>query len=375
MTSAPLLDEIKVLELSRVLAGPWCAMMLGDLGADVIKVERPQVGDDTRTWGPPFAEDGQSAYFLCANRNKRSIELDIKSPRGLETLEKLIARSDVLIDNFRVGRLEAIGLTKERLAELRPDLIHCSISAFGREGPYAKDPGYDFLIQARGGLMSITGPPGSPHKVGVAVCDLAAGQNATVAILAALFARERHGGGQRIDVSLFDSQLSMLANVASNHLVSGDNPAAYGNGHANIVPYQALEASDGPIAIGVGNDAQWRKFCEAVQREDWAADVRFATNAMRVIAREELTELLGDLFALQTRAHWLALFESLSIPCAPIQSVSEVFRDSRAAHMLVEVGGVPMVNSPLSIPTAPIVLRLPPPHLGEHTAEILAELA
>ena len=349
-------------------------MMLGDLGADVIKVERPQVGDDTRGWGPPFAEDGQSAYFLCANRNKRSIEVDIKASHGVATLEKLIAGSDVLIDNFRVGTLEAIGLTKERLADLRPDLIHCSISAFGQEGPHAKEPGYDFLIQARGGLMSITGPPGSPHKVGVAACDLAAGQNAAIAILAALFARERRGGGQRIDVSLLDSQVAMLANVASNHLVSGDEPAAYGNGHANIVPYQALHASDGPIAIGVGNDAQWRKFCEAVKRGEWATDERFATNAARVAARVELTELLDALFVTQTRAFWLGLFESLSIPCAPIQSVSEVFRDSRAAHMTVEVGGVPMVNSPLSIPTAPIVLRLPPPQLGEHTSEILAEL-
>ncbi len=374
MTSSALLDGIRVLDLSRILAGPVCAMTLGDLGADVIKVERPGTGDDTRAWGPPFAKDGRSAYFLCANRNKRSIELDIKSPEGLATLEKLIARSDVLVENFRVGTLEGLGLTKARIAELKPDLVHCSVSAFGLEGPYAKDPGYDFLMQARGGLMSITGPEGAPHKVGVAVCDLFTGQNAAIAILAALFSRERRGGGQRIDVSLFDSQVAMLANVASNFLVSGATPPAFGNAHASIAPYQALSTADDPIAIGVGNDAQWQKFCDAVGRSEWAADERFATNAARVSARVQLDQLLTELFATNSCEHWLALFEELSIPCAPIQSIAQAFRDPRAAHLVVDADGVPLVRSPLSIPGAPCEVRLPPPQLGEHTAEILSEL-
>lgn len=372
MTSSSLLDGVRVLDLSRILAGPWCAMMLGDLGADVIKVERPGVGDDTRSWGPPFAENGLSAYFVCANRNKRSIELDMKESAGFELLEKLVRDADVLIENFRVGTLDAIGLTKERLAELRPELVHCSISAFGLEGEFAKEPGYDFLLQARAGLMSITGPPGEPHKVGVAVCDLVAGQNAATAILAALFARERRGGGQRIDISLFDSQVAMLANVASNYLISGEPPAAYGNAHANIAPYQSLSTKDEPIAIGVGNDSQWRKFCEAVDRAEWANDERFATNAARVASRVELDALLEALFAAHSCEHWLTLFERLSIPCAPIQTIDQVFSDPRAAHLTLEAGGVRIVRSPLNILGAPCELRLPPPKLGEHTAEIAA---
>lgn len=349
-------------------------MMLGDLGADVIKVERPGVGDDTRSWGPPFAENGQSAYFVCANRNKRSIELDIKEPADFALLEKLIQRADVLVENFRVGTLEGLGLTKERLAELKPDLVHCSISAFGLEGEFARDPGYDFLLQARAGLMSITGPPGEPHKVGVAVCDLVAGQNAAVAILAALFARERRGGGQRIDISLFDSQVAMLANVASSYLVSGDAPQSYGNAHPNIAPYQTVSTADDSIAIGVGNDKQWRKFCEAVGHADWASDERFATNAARVASRATLNTLLENLFATDGRDHWLALFEELSIPCAPIQTIDEVFRDPHAAHLTVDARGVSLVRSPLSIPGAPCEVRLPPPELGEHNLEIVAEL-
>jgi len=374
MSSTSLLEGVRVLDLSRILAGPWCAMMLGDLGADVIKVERPGVGDDTRAWGPPFAAGGQSAYFLCANRNKRSIELDINEAGDFALLEKLIRRADVLIDNFRVGTLEALGLTKERVAELKPDLVHCSISAFGTEGEFANDPGYDFLLQARAGLMSITGPPGEPHKVGVAVCDLVAGQNAATAILAALFARERGGGGQRIDISLFDSQVAMLANVASSYLVSGDVPEAYGNAHPNIAPYQTVPTADDPIAIGVGNDRQWRKFCEAVGHAEWASDERFETNAARVASRDALNALLETLFATESCEHWLALFEGLSIPCAPIQNIDQVFRDPRAAHLTVEARGVLLVRSPLSIPGAPCEMRLPPPELGEHNDEIVAEL-
>lgn len=375
MASPSLLDGVRVLDLSRVLAGPWCTMILGDLGADVIKVERPGTGDDTRNWGPPFTEDGRSAYYLCANRNKRSIELDLKTEEGRALVAKLVARSDVLVENFRAGTLEALGFSDERLRELRPDLIHCSVTAFGQTGPHASEPGYDFLLQARGGLMSITGPPGTPHKVGVAVCDLFAGQNAAMAVLAALFARERGHGGERIDISLFRTQVSMLANVASNYLVSGENPKAHGNAHANITPYQALPTRDVPIAIGVGNDEQWRRLCSAIGRAEWADDPRFATNVARIGSREALAEGLEAAFRERSCSEWLELLEGLSIPCAPIQSIEQVFRDSRAEGLRIELDGVPQVASPFTISGASVQYRHAPPKLGEHTDEILAELA
>ena len=374
MASSSLLEGVRVLDLSRVLAGPWCTMMLGDLGADVIKVERPGSGDDTRSWGPPFTPDGEAAYYLCANRNKRSLELDLKSQRGREVLTKLIRRSDVLVENFRAGTMEALGFSDEVLRELRPDLVHCSITAFGSTGPHASEPGYDFLLQARGGLMSITGPPGSPHKVGVAVCDLFSGQNAAIAILAALFARERGHGGERIDISLFSSQVAMLANVASNYLVSGKAPKAHGNAHANITPYQALPTSDVPIAVGVGNDAQWSRLAEALGKPEWAADERFATNVARVENRDALSAGLDEVFAQRSCDEWLELLSGLSIPCAPIQSVEQVFADARAKGLAYEIDGVPLVRSPLTIVGTPVVDRRPPPKLGQHNEEILAEL-
>ena len=290
------LHGIRVLDLSRVLAGPYCTMVLGDLGADVIKVELPE-GDETRAWGPPFAE-GESAYYLCVNRNKRSIVVDFKTAEGRDILSQLIKQSDVLVENFRPGSLARFSLDFESASALNPNLIYCSITGFGQTGPLRDKPGYDFMIQAMGGLMSITGEPdGEPMKVGVAVADLFAGQNAVIAILAALQARTQTGKGQHIDISLFDSQLSMLANVASNYLVSGNLPKRYGNAHANIVPYQSFKASDGWFVIAVGNDKQFAKMCEVIGKWELVNDVRFATNSARVQNRDELISLLKPVFA------------------------------------------------------------------------------
>jgi len=378
----PLLEGIRVLDLSRVLAGPYCTMMLGDLGADVIKVEAPGRGDDTRHWGPPFAKGGESAYFLCANRNKRSMTLNLKSDRGLSILKSLIQQSDILVENFRVGTLERWGLSYEELQRLRPGLIYCTITGYGYTGPYRDKPGYDFVIQALGGVMSITGDAlGEPTKVGVAIADITAGLFAGNAILASLYARQRTGEGQRIDISLLDSEVAWLANVASNYLISGERPQRYGNAHPNIVPYQTFPASDGYFALAVGNDLQWKKFCETLGHPSWAEDERFAHNAARVENREALLDLLNDLFATGDVATWLAQLDAIGIPCAPINTIDRVFEDPQvlARGMKLNVphptaGSVPLVGSPLKIPSAPVEFRLPPPLLGEHTADILQEL-
>ncbi len=380
MTS--LLEGVRVIDLSRVLAGPYCTMMLGDLGADVIKVEVPGRGDDTRHWGPPFAEGGESAYFLCTNRNKRSLTLNLKSDRGLQILRDLIGKGDVLVENFKVGTLERWGLTYEALQQLRPDLIYCSITGYGTTGPYRHRPGYDFIIQAEGGIMSITGPPdGEPHKVGVAIADITAGLFAANAILAALYARERTGVGQRIDISLLDCQVAWLANVASNYLVSGQVPARYGNAHPNIVPYQVFRARDRHFAFAVGNDSQWEKFCSAVGKGEWSEDPRFATNAARVENRDTLIPLLDALFARRDVGDWLQELEVLGIPAAPINTIDRVFADPQvqARGMQVAIphptaGPLYLTASPLTIPTAPPAVRMPPPLLGQHTNEILRDI-
>jgi formyl-CoA transferase len=377
-----LLDGVRVIDLSRVLAGPYCTMVLGDLGADVIKVEVPGRGDDTRHWGPPFAEGGESAYFLCTNRNKRSLTLNLKSERGLKVLRDLIGKGDVLVENFKVGTLERWGLTYEELQRLRPGLIYCTITGYGYTGPYRHRPGYDFIIQAEGGIMSITGPTDrEPHKVGVAIADITAGLFAANAILAALYARERTGAGQRIDISLLDSQVAWLANVASNYLVSGQVPGRYGNAHPNIVPYQVFSARDRHFAFAVGNDSQWEKFCRAVGQVQWSEDARFATNAARVEHRETLIPLLDKLFARRDADDWLQQLEALGIPAAPINTIDRVFADPqvKARGMQVEIphptaGTLSMTASPLTIPTAPPQLRYPPPLLGQHTDEILREI-
>ncbi len=357
-------------------------MMLGDLGADIIKIEAPGLGDDTRHWGPPFASGGESAYFLCVNRNKRSLTLNLKSDRGLQILRELIKKSDILVENFRVDTLEKWGLGYDVLQELHPGLIYCTITGYGYTGPYRNLPGYDFIIQAQGGVMSITGPEqGEPYKVGVAIADVTAGLFACNAILAALFEHQRSGNGQRIDISLLDSQLAWLANVGSNYLVSGEKPRRYGNAHPNIVPYQTFRARDGYFALGIGNDSQWRQFCLKAGKVEWAEDDRFKINADRVRNRGELIPLLDDLFAQSEIEQWLSILGSLGVPCGPINSIDQVMNDPqvRAREMVVEVehpnsGMIKMVASPLKIPTAPPEVHLPPPMLGEHSAQILQEL-
>jgi formyl-CoA transferase len=380
--SQSLLQGVRVLDLSRVLAGPYCTMVLGDLGAEVVKVEAPGLGDDTRHWGPPFSQGGESAYFLCVNRNKRSLTLNLKSEQGLQILKRLISHSDVLVENFRVDTLEKWGLSYASLQELRPSLVYCTITGYGYTGPYRDLPGYDFIVQAQGGLMSITGPAdGEPYKVGVAIADITAGLFACNAILAALFERERSGKGQRIDISLLDSQIAWLANVGSNYLVSGETPRRYGNAHPNIVPYQTFRASDGYFALAIGNDFQWRQFCGKIGRPDWAEDQRFRTNASRVNHREALIPLLDGIFAQFPISHWLRLLESIGVPCGPINSIDQVLADPQvqARQMLIDVphpsaGSIRLIASPLKIPTAPPVIRYPPPMLGEHTHQILHDL-
>jgi crotonobetainyl-CoA:carnitine CoA-transferase CaiB-like acyl-CoA transferase len=378
----PLLDGIRVLDLTRVLAGPYCTMILGDLGAEVIKVEEPTHGDDTRKWGPPFAEGGESAYFVCVNRNKLSITLNLKSERGQQILRDLIRASDILIENFRAGTLERWGLDYESLQALRPGLIYCTITGFGYTGPYRDRAGYDFPIQAMGGIMSITGPAnGEPHKVGVAVADITTGLFAANAILASLFARERTGEGQRIDMALLDSQVALLANAASNYLISGQVPQRYGNAHPNIVPYQVFKAADQYIAVGVGNDAQYARLCEIVDHPEWAHDPRFVNNVARVANREALVDLFQHAFAIREAAAWLAMLEAAGIPAAPINTIDQVFADPQviARGMRIEMqhptaGSLPLTGSPLHIPTAPVEMRLPPPLLGEHTREVLTRV-
>ncbi len=380
--STSLLDGVLVIDLTRVLAGPYCTMMLGDLGAEVIKIEEPKRGDDTRGWGPPFTSGGESAYFLAANRNKRSLTLNLKDPQGLELLRQLTSSADVLVENFRAGTMEGWGLDYDALQKLRPGLIVCSITGFGQDGPYRDRPGYDFMVQAMGGFMSVTGPEdGMPYRAGIAIADLAAGMFAASAILAALFARERSGAGQRVDISLLDSQVAMLSYVASNYLVSGERPRRYGNGHPNIVPYQAFAASDGFFAFAAGNDGQWKRFCQSVGKGEWAEDPRFATNGDRVQNREPLVALLNELFSGRPAADWMELCESIGVPAAPINAVDQVFEDPQvvargmrqeAAH--ASEGRVPLVGSPLCIPTAPVRLRRAPPTLGQHTDEILMEM-
>jgi len=321
------LNGIRVLDLSRVLAGPYCTMVLGDLGAEVIKVESPE-GDETRSWGPPFmgGARGESAYYLCVNRNKRSIVVDFKTEEGRGILHAMIERSDVLVENFRPGTLERFSLDFESASAINPNLIYCSITGFGQTGPLRDKPGYDFMIQAMGGLMSITGEPdGEPMKVGVAVADLFAGQNAVIAILAALQARLQTGKGQHLDISLFDSQIGMLANVASNYLVSDNLPKRYGNAHANIVPYQSFQASDAWFVVAVGNDRQFERMCEVIGNGELENDPRFPLNSARVENRDELISILKPIFLTKTSNEWLSMLSAAGIPCGPIHTLHQVF--------------------------------------------------
>lgn len=377
-----LLRGVRILDLTRILAGPYCTQMLGDLGADVIKVEMPGRGDDTRQWGPPFTEQGESAYFLAANRNKRSLTLNLKTEKGREILRGLIKQSDALVENFKTGTLERMGFNYETLQSIKPGLIYATITGYGYTGPYADRPGYDFMVQAMGGFMSVTGPEdGEPTRSGIAIADLAAGIFAGNGILAALFARERTGEGQRIDVSLLDSQVALMSYVASNYLVSGERPGRYGNGHPNIVPYQSFKARDQHFAFAAGNDGQWRKFCQAVGREEWTTDERLATNAARVRNRALAVSLLSDLFATRDAAEWMQLCLEIGIPAAPINDMAQVFADPQVQARGMRLDApraqgamAPLVASPLKIPTNPAQVRYPPPLLGQHTEEILQEL-
>jgi len=386
------LSHVRVLDLSRVLAGPWASQMLGDLGAEVIKIEHPDRGDDTRGWGPPFATDGQgtpveSAYFLCANRNKKSVALDMASAEGQAQLRALAARSDVLIENFKVGGLKKYGLDYESLAEINPRLIYCSITGFGQTGPYAARPGYDFMIQGLGGLMSVTGLPNDqngagPVKVGVALTDVLTGLHAVTGILAALAWRERSGEGQHIDLALLDVQVSCLANQALSYLVTGRSPRRLGNAHPSIVPYEAFPTADGDMILTIGNDSQFASFCRAADQTEWATDPRFATNAARVEHRHLLVPLLRQLTVRRTTAEWIALLERASVPCGPINSLEQVFADpqvlSRGMGMQLphpQAGTVPSVASPLRLSKTPVQYRRAPPMLGADTQDILAGLA
>jgi formyl-CoA transferase len=376
------LHGIRVLDLSRVLAGPYCTMVLGDLGADVIKVESPE-GDETRGWGPPFVGEaqGESAYYLCINRNKRSIVVDFKTEEGGAILHRLIKQCDVLVENFRPGTLARFSLDFESASVINRSLIYCSITGFGQTGPLRDKPGYDFMIQAMGGLMSFTGEPdGEPMKVGVAAADLFAGQNAVIAILAALQARTLTGKGQHIDISLFDSQLGMLANVASNYLISGNLPKRYGNAHANIVPYQSFQASDAWFIVAVGNDRQFEKLCLVIGKSELVNDKRFTLNSGRVQHREDLLAILKPIFMQRTANEWLSSLENAGIPCGPINTLDKVFAEPQvdAREMLVhmqheEIGELRLVGSPLKFSDTPVAYKRPPPRLGEHTEEVFKE--
>jgi len=374
------LAGLRVLDLSRVLAGPLCTMVLGDLGADVIKVERPGTGDDTRAWGPPWAEsaDGrEAAYYLCANRNKRSLAADLKTGEGREIVRRLAAGADVLVENFAPGTLERCGLGYEALAAANPRLVWCTISGYGSDGPEAGRPGYDFAVQARAGWMAITGEPhGAPMKVGVAVVDVLTGQNAAIAILAALRERERGGRGQRVEVTLFDSAVAGLINVAQAALVTGREPARWGNAHVTIVPYQAFDAADRPFVVAVGNDGQWRKLCAAIGADALASDPRFATNPGPVEHRAQVVSPLAGIFRTRPAAEWLAILEAAGVPCSPVHSVREALADpvlaergpwAAAGHTYGDVATVP---APFRFSRTPASLRRPPPALGEHTGEV-----
>ena len=377
------LDGVKVLDLSRVLAGPYATMVLADLGADVIKVERPETGDDTRHWGPPFT-GGESAYFLSVNRNKRSITADLKDDEDLENIKRLANGADILIENWKRGALEKLGLGYEALKEQNPGLVYCSITGFG-PGPDEDRPGYDFLVQARAGVMGITGQPdeeaggklgGEPTKVGVAIADIVCGLYASNAILAALHRRSATGEGARIEVPLFESTLSWLANRAQEYLVSGEDTGRMGNAHPTIVPYQTFETSDKPVAVAVGNDAQFGRLCEAMGREDLANDGRYATNPDRVANREELVVALQEEFSKNTADEWVEAIREAGVPCGPVNSLAEVFEDPQVlgSGILEKVehptaGTLKMLASPLLVDGERPSIRHPPPNLGQHTGE------
>ena len=393
------LPHLKVLDLTRVLAGPWCTQMLADMGADVIKIEKPIDGDDTRHWGPPFLQDAQgkdtthASYFTTCNRNKRSVTIDIAKPKGQALVRQLALQSDIFVENFKVGGLAHYGLDYASLHAINPRLIYCSITGFGQDGPYAERAGYDLMIQAMSGMMSITGKPegtpgGTPQRVGVALTDLFTGVYACSAILAAVEARHRTGEGQHIDMSLLDVGVALLANQAAGFLNTGTVPTRQGNTHPSLVPYQDFETVDGAMLLAIGNDGQFARFSQVAQHPEWAVDTRFATNTQRVLHRDELTQLLQTEIRKRTTADWIALLEHHAVPCGPINTVAQAFEDAQVqARQLVvkqdvapavaaktRTASIASVASPLRLLGTPTVLNRAPPALGEHTNEVLAAL-
>lgn len=386
------LSHVRVLDLSRVLAGPWAGQILADLGADVIKVERPVSGDDTRAWGPPFLKDvagentSEAAYYLSANRNKQSVTIDFTRAEGQALVRELVMRSDILIENFKVGGLAAYGLDYASLKAINPRLIYCSITGFGQTGPYAKRPGYDFMIQGLGGLMSLTGRAeaeegAGPVKVGVALTDILTGLYSSTAILAALAHRDQSGEGQYIDMALLDVQVACLANQAMNYLSTGVAPRRLGNAHPNIVPYQDFPTADGDFILTVGNDSQFRKFAEVAGRPEWADDPRFKSNTLRVAHRAELIPLIRQVTVFKTTVQWVAELEAAGVPCGPINDLAQVFADPQvvARGLAIELphalgGTVPLVASPIRLSETPVQYRRAPPLLGEHTQAVLRDV-
>ena len=382
------LENIRILDITRALAGPYCTMMLGDLGADVIKVERPGIGDETRGWGPPFVGKpygpypGESAYFIAANRNKRSVTVNIQTAEGREIVHRLAGISDVLVENYRTGDLDKLGLGYADLHNLYPRLVYCSVSGYGRTGPYAERPGYDAVLQAEGGMMSITGSvDGPPSRVGIPIIDITSGMFAATAILAALHARDLTGEGQLVDISLFDSHLALLTNVASNYLVGGKPPRRLGNAHPNLVPYDAFSGRDGWFVLGVANEKQWGQLCDVLERPDMKTDSRFAANRDRVTNRDELASELNQIFSQRDVEDWLADLVRAGLPCGRINSIPEVFDhpQAKAREMTLEsehatAGTVKLTGFPYKLSQTPAELHKPPPLLGEQTEEVLTGL-
>ena len=405
MTTQAALSHLKVLDLSRVLAGPWCTQMLADLGADVIKVERPGAGDDTRHWGPPFLKDAdgvdttQATYFTACNRNKRAITLDMAQPEGQALIRQMAAGSDILVENFKVGGLKQYGLDYQSLKEINPRLIYCSVTGFGQTGPYAERAGYDLMIQAMSGMMSITGhaddqPGGGPMRMGVALVDILTGIYASSAILAAVEARHTTGEGQHIDMALLDVGMAVLANQAAGFLNTGNVPQRQGNTHPSLAPYQTFATADGSMLLAIGNDGQFARFCEAAGQPQWAADARFASNTLRVRNREALIALMLPVTRTRSTADWITLLEDKAVPCGPINNLGQAFADPQVQARglilkqplaimdkgltAIENGSQPAtvstVASPMRLSATPPVLHRAPPQLGEHTDEVLAEL-
>lgn len=380
------LSYIRVLDLSRVLAGPWATQILGDLGAEILKIEKPGEGDETRAFGPPFLDSGDATYFLAANRNKRSVTIDFARPEGAALVKRLARRAHVVVENFKTGTLARYGLDYASLAAENPGLIYCSLTGFGHDGPYKDKAGYDYLIQGMGGLMSITGQPdgtpgAEPMKVGVAVSDLVTGLYTTIAIQAALIHQAKTGEGQAIDMALFDCQAAALANQAMNYLAGGMVPGRLGNAHPNIVPYQVFATADGYLILAVANDRQYRSFCKAAERDDLASDARFATNRSRVAHRTTLVALLEPVLATRTTEEWITRLEAANVPCGPINRIDEVFADPQAIARGFKIsmthgkaGPIDLLASPLRLSRTPPEYRLAPPVLGEHTHEVLSQI-